>query len=144
MNDTPPVQDPQPEPMDYREARRQRRAERLADPSRSGGWIFGILLIILGGIFLLQNTGIYNLPLKNWWALFILLPALGTLESAWRAYSGAGNQLTPAAIGSLMVGMMFLLITLAFLFDISWIFFGPVLLILVGLGIIFRNLYTNN
>ena len=144
MNNMPPIQNPQPEPMNRHEARRQRRAERLADPSRSTGWIFGLLLILLGGAFLLQSTGIYNLPLKNWWALFILLPAIGTLESAWRAYTEAGNQLTSAATSALMVGAVLLLITFAFLFDISWTFFGPVLLILVGLGIISRNLYTRN
>ncbi len=137
MNNPPPVQDLQPEPVDRHEARRQRRA----DSAQAGTWIMGIILIVLGIGFLLQNMGSYVIPLKNWWALFILLPAVGALERAWHLYTESGQQLTTAATGSLMIGTMFLLITFAFLFDISWTYFGPVLLVLVGLGIVLTNLF---
>jgi hypothetical protein len=136
MNDQSPMQDNQPEPMDHREARRQRREERLADPSRGGGWIAGIILILLGGMFLLRNTGIFDISLKNWWALFILIPAIGSLDSAVRIYRHAGNRLTAAARGSGLVGLVLLFVTGMLLFDISWTFFGPILIILVGIGII--------
>jgi cell wall-active antibiotic response 4TMS protein YvqF len=141
MNTPSPIQDSQPEPMDRHEARRQRRATRLADRSHGGSWIAGIVLILLGGAFLLQSMGSSIIPLKNWWALFILLPALGTLDAAWRMYQDANHQLTIAASGSLMVGSMLLLIAFAFLFDISWTFFGPVLIILLGLGLVMTNLF---
>src|SRR5687767_9663727 len=62
MDDQSPVNEPQPEFLDRREARRQRRAERLADPSRGGAWVAGLIMIILGGIFLLRNTGTFNIP----------------------------------------------------------------------------------
>lgn len=55
-----------PEPLDRREARHQRRAERFADPSRRGSLIAGIILIVLGGMFLLQNMGSYSFPINNW------------------------------------------------------------------------------
>ena len=60
MDDQSPVNEPQPELMDRREARRQRRLERLADPSRGGAWAMGLILIILGGIFLLRLPGLFQ------------------------------------------------------------------------------------
>lgn len=132
MNDQSPIN----EPFDRGEAGRERREARLADPSRGGGWIAGIILILLGGAFLLRNTGLFNIPFVNWWALFILIPAIGSLDSAVRIYHHAGNQLTSAARGSLLVGLVLTFVTIMFLFNISWTFFGPLLIILVGIGII--------
>ncbi len=134
MNDQPPINE-NPEPFDRHEARRQRRAEHIADPSHGGTWITGLILILLGVLFLLRNTGI-NIPLDNWWALFILIPAVGALSTAWRIYQNAGNQLTAPARGSLFVGLILLMITAMFLFNISWTLFGPVILILAGIGIL--------
>ena len=117
--------------------RQQRRDERLADPSRAGGWIAGLVLIVLGAMFLMRNTGTFDFPLQNWWALFILIPAVGALDSGFRTYRAAGNQLTAPARGSLLVGLVLTFVAAMFLFDISWTFFGPVLIILVGIGILF-------
>lgn len=137
MNDQSPI-DQNPDPFDRRESRRQHRAERFANPSR--GWMAGVILIIIGVIFLLQNTGI-NIPLKNWWALFILIPAVGALGNALRMYQSADNQLTAAARGSLFGGLVLLLITAIFLFNLSWTLFGPVILILVGIGILLNGMF---
>jgi hypothetical protein len=137
MKDQSPI-DQNPDPFDRREARRQRRAERLANPSR--GWIAGVILIVIGAILLLQNTGI-NIPLRNWWSLFILIPAIGALSNALRLYQDADNQLTPAARSSLFGGLVLLLITAMFLFNLSWTLFGPVILILVGLGILLNGMF---
>jgi hypothetical protein len=137
MNDQLPFHEPQPELMDRREARRQRRLERLADPSRGGAWAAGLIMIILGGIFLLRNTGTFDIPLRNWWALFILIPAIGSLDTARRHYRSAGNQLTAPARGSLLVGLVLTFVTATFLFELNWSYFGPVLIILAGIGILF-------
>ena len=134
MNEHSPMNESQP--MDRHEARRQRRAERLADPSRGGGWVAGLILILLGGLFLLRNTGMFDIPLKNWWSLFILLPAIGSLDTARRMYRSAGNRLTPPASGSLLVGLVLMLVTAVFLFELNWSYFGPILIILTGLGIL--------
>jgi len=66
------------EPLDRQEARRRRSEERR----EMGGstWIAGVILVVLGGIFLVRNTGILNYSFTNWWALFILIPALGSLD----------------------------------------------------------------
>ena len=83
------------EPFDRREARRQRREERREALGVSGGstWVVGLILIILGGAFLMQNIGIFNIPFTNWWALFILIPAFGSLDRAYRAYKQAGESI---------------------------------------------------
>jgi len=134
MNNQPPINDTQPEPLDRREARRQRREARQA--SGASTWITGLILILLGGAFLMQNMGSFAIPLKNWWALFILIPAVGAFDAAWRMYQNADNHLTAAARGSLLGGLVLTIVTLAFLFNINWTFFGPALLILAGAGIL--------
>jgi len=135
MNEQSPMN--QPEPFDRRGARRQRREARLADPSRGGSWAAGVILILLGGMFLMRNMGTFDLPLKNWWALFILMPAIGSLDAAFRIHRQAG-YFNAAARGSLLVGAVLTFITVMFLFDISWTFFGPILIILVGIAILFN------
>ena len=54
---------------DRRAARRQRRMER-----RGGSWLGGLLLIGLGILLLIQNTG--TISFGRWWSLLILIPAL--------------------------------------------------------------------
>jgi hypothetical protein len=72
MNDQSPMKDSQPEPLSRREARQQRREARNAG---AGGltWVAGILLIVLGIAFLMDNLGSFSIPLDNWWALFVLI-----------------------------------------------------------------------
>jgi hypothetical protein len=134
MNDQTSIREP--ESLDRRAARRQRREQRLADPSRGGAWVTGFILIVLGTMFLLRNNGMSYIPLRNWWALFILIPAIGAFDSALRTYRNAGNQLTAPARSSLLVGTVLAFVTIMFLFDISWAVFGPILIILVGIAII--------
>src|SRR5690349_4983637 len=115
MNEQSPIG--QPEPFDRHEARRQRREARLAEPSRSGAWVAGLILIVMGTMFLLRNTGNYDFPLKNWWALFILIPAVGAFDTAFRTYRQAGNQLNAPARSSLLAGTILTFVTVMFLFD---------------------------
>lgn len=135
MNDQSPINTP--DEFDRRATRRQ----RLADTSRPGTWFVGLILIMLGVAFLLQNMGMYTFSLKNWWALFILMPAFGAIDSAIRIYRHADNTLTAPAFGSLVVGMVLALVTFGFLFNINWTFFGPLLIILSGAGILAVGLF---
>jgi hypothetical protein len=132
-----------PEPLDRREALRQRRAQHLADPSRAGSWVVGLILIVLGALFLMRNTGTYDFPLKNWWALFILIPAIGAFDTALRTFRSAGNQLNAPTRSSVLVGTVLTFVTFMFLFDLSWTYFGPLLIILVGIAIIFNYTFGN-
>lgn len=133
---------PESEPLSRREARRQRREQRLVDPSRGDAWIIGIILIVLGGLFLMRTMGT-DIPLTNWWALFILIPAFGALSASWRMYREADNRLTTAARSSLLVGLVLSFITFMFLFEISWTYVGPILIIVVGIAIILNYVLGN-
>jgi peptidoglycan/LPS O-acetylase OafA/YrhL len=128
-------QDSQRQPLSRREARQQRRTAR-----QSGGltWLAGIILILLGVAFLMQNMGTFTIPLDNWWALFILIPALGAFDKAWQTYRQGDNRLTAVARSSLLAGIILLVVTAVLLFELNWTIFGPILIILVGVGLLFN------
>ena len=135
MNDQLPTN----EPFDRQEIRRQRQEARraaLGTPSHSSTWVTGLILILLGVAFLIRTTGNFNFPLNNWWALFILIPAIGALDTALRIYRNSDNQLTAPAGGSLLVGLVLMFVTASFLFNLNWDIFGPAVLILAGIGIL--------
>jgi hypothetical protein len=118
-----------------REARREERRARRG--SNGTAWVGGVVLIVLGVIFLLQSVrGFY---LNNWWALFILIPAFGSFADAWNAYRQAG-RLNRRARGGLISGCVFLLITAAFLFNWNWGIVLPVLLIVWGITLLLNSL----
>jgi hypothetical protein len=137
MNENTPTNTPDnaPEPLDQFEARRRRREERRAGRAP---WLGGVILIGLGIIFLLQNFGAP--VLNNWWALFILIPAVGAFGNAWRDYQNAGGRLTPSARWSMIVGLILTMVTAVFLFNLDWGLIGPVLIILAGIGLLLNTL----
>ena len=111
------------------------------EPRRST-WIMGVILIVLGGAFLMQNIGIMPVRFTNWWALFILIPAIGAFEKGLQNYRNANNQITSEASGSFLLGLVLSLVMLGFLFNIGWTYFGPTLIILAGLGILLKSITT--
>jgi hypothetical protein len=132
---------PEIEPLDAKEARRQRwEARRAGRRARSGGWIGGAVLIALGLLFLLQNLGTFSM--KNWWALFIMIPAVGAFASAWRQYQEAGNRLNAGVRGSLFGGLVLTIVAAAFLLQWSWGLVGPALLILVRLSVLAGGMFS--
>ncbi len=150
----PADQTPNPPPAqyDWRAERDARRAERRAwrEQRRAmrgswgrgswgrgswgyGGWLGGAILILLGVIFLLQNLGLAY-PF-NWWALFILLPALGAFGAAWNLYRQTGQFGAPAR-GALIGGVVLTLVAVTFLFGLNWGLVLPALLILAGIAML--------
>jgi hypothetical protein len=120
-----------PEVYDRHAARRQRLAERRA--GRSGSWVVGAILILIGIFTMLDN--LTGFTLENWWALFILLPALGAFGNAWRAYQ-KDERLSASARASLISGFILTMLAAIFLLNLNWTILGPVLLILAGLGLL--------
>jgi len=135
---------PHEEPMDRFEEHWQRRETRRAARGMSGRgtWIVGAILVLLGGVFLLQNLGVTGIYFSNWWALFILIPAFGALERGLHSFREAGNQLTAGARGSFFTGFILLLVTIIFLFNLNWTYVGPIVLVLAGLGILLNGMLS--
>jgi hypothetical protein len=147
MNDQPKNSTETPEPKSWREERWERRQARRAaigSQTRGGALVAGLLLVLLGVIFLLQNSGYYFISLKNWGALFILIPAVGAFDRAYRIYRYEGNQLTAPARAALIIGLVLLLITLIILFNLNWSIWGPALIILVGISLLFGSFFPNH
>ena len=96
-----------------------------------GPWIFGGILIAIGVFLLLRN--LTGLNLGNWWALFILIPAAGSLVSAWKLYEAHGT-IDAAVRGPLVGGVILLFVFAMFFFGFNWSLFWPVLMILAGIG----------
>ena len=121
---------------DWRDMRREERdARRAARGNWHGGpWIGGALLIALGIAFLLQNFG-YPLP-QNWWALFLLVPGLGALFSAWSTYQASGGTLTSGVRGALVGGIILTWLAVLFFFDVHIGKYWPLILIVIGVSVL--------
>ncbi len=146
VNQTPPPSGSQPQPWDshtereqLREMRREERRERREKYGGSAPWIVGLIFIVIGIVLLAQNFGYQVTYLQNWWALFILIPAVGALTTAWNMYRIDG-RLTAASRGSLIGGIILLMVTITFLFGLNWALIWPLLLILGGAGLLLNAL----
>jgi len=131
-----------PPPGDWREMRRAERMSRREarwqrGAGRHTGWFAGVILILLGVIFLLQQL---NIPfLANWWALFILLPAVWAFAAAWDNYREAGHM-TRRATGGLIGGLFLTVLALVFLLNLGGGFLWPALLIVGGAALLLTAL----
>ncbi|MBN1246954.1 MAG: hypothetical protein JXC32_04810 [Anaerolineae bacterium] len=101
---------------------------------RSGPILGGLILLVMGVIFLLRNLGVDLPVLRNWWALFILIPVVGSFDRAWRIYQRNGQRMTGEVSGSCIGALALTLVMMAFLFDLRWAIMLPIFLILAGLG----------
>lgn len=126
-----------------RAERAQYRAERRAARYAGGGaWAAGLVLIVLGAIFMLQNLG--AVVLHNAWALLILLPAAGSFATAVGAYRINGGRFSAAVRGSIFSGLFFVALTAFLLLDLAVLKWWPVLLILVGVGALVNAIWPDS
>jgi hypothetical protein len=102
----------------------------------SSRWIPGLVLIAVGALFLLENAGLPVL-VGNWWALFILSPAIAVFAAAWRLYRQTG-QTSPRVVGLVTGGLVPLTIAVIFLFNVDLGNAWAVLLVL-GAGTLLRG-----
>jgi hypothetical protein len=149
-SETPPT-NPAPANQDWHDIRRaaheaRREARRTGwgassmDWGFEGGvhflrrsWLIGGILILLGILFLLQN--LYGIPVHNWWALFILIPAFGAFNHFWLIYQ-RDQRLSGPARRSLLSGIFLTLMTAVFMLSVSWSWLFPVALILAGAALL--------
>ena len=126
--------------------------DSMADPtnstdaqrSRSDGdnWpgipLVGVGIVIVGAVFLARNFG-WDFPLPDrWWAIFILIPAAAALVSAAR-YFRVDGRFSSRAIGSATAGVLMLATALILFLDLDWGQVWPIMVIIVGLGILWRG-----
>jgi hypothetical protein len=103
-------------------------------PGEGASLTVGIVLIALGVIFFLQQSGYLTLT-ENWWAAFIYLGAFACFANMWRAYRASG-VFGPQATGSLTWGLVLLVVGSIFWFNLLWDIWWPAILIAVGVGIV--------
>ncbi len=110
------------------------RFERRVRSHGRDPWLVGVILILVGVVFLLQKlTSFY---LNNWWALFILIPAFGSFSRGWQEVQEAGGKVNSHARSSFIGGVVFTAVSAILLFNLDWVIFGPFLLIAVGAAIL--------
>ena len=102
-------------------------------------WI-GLAFIAGGAVVLLNQSGLLSFEL-NWWAFFILIPAIGSFSSAYNRYRVTNNLfdmsvMMPALIGLFMIGLMFNLLG-GNGWNFNWSLLWPIMLIVIGLGMVF-------
>ena len=72
---------------------------------------------------------------ENWWAVFLILPGIGTLWTAWRMYRRDG-RMSGSATSSAIVGAVLVVFGLSFLAGFDWGILWPVILIALGVGVV--------
>jgi hypothetical protein len=94
-------------------------------------WVAGVVLVVMGLLFLLGN--LTGFRLDNWWALFIFIPAFINLGNALGIYRRHG-RFNAAARGMLTGSVILTTVALAFLLDLDWGIIWPLFLIIAGIA----------
>ena len=101
-------------------------------------WI-GMVFIFGGAVVLLNQLNILSFEL-NWWALFILFPAFGTLTRAYNRYRSTNDLFEMGVMIPALVGLFMLLLSVSLLVDdavdLKLRVYWPIILIVLGLGLI--------
>jgi hypothetical protein len=96
-----------------------------------GSLLAGVILIVLGAIFLADTY--FGYTLRHWWALFILIPAFGSFATAREAMRESDHG---HAMGAAIAGLGLTLLCGAFLLELDLGRLWPVALIVVGIGLL--------
>ncbi len=101
--------------------------------SNSSGWVFGLAVVIIGGLLLARNLGVelFFLDFHNWWAFFILAAAIHPLSQCWKSYQAEG--FSHNMLNSLVSGSTIVFIALIFLLDLPLGTWWPSFIIIGGL-----------
>jgi len=97
----------------------------------AGLWV-GVSFVALGILLILQTSGLVHL--NNWWALFLLIPALATFGSAWSRARQNGGRFTRSVSGPISGGLFISAVAILFLFNLDWGKYWPVFIVLAGLS----------
>lgn len=106
---------------------------RKREEKPQAAWFGGVVLIVLGVIFLLENSGV--VITENWWTAFIYLAAGASFLNMWRQWRHAGF-FDSKATGSLTGGLLLTTVATIFLFNLEWDMWWPLVLVSIGIGIL--------
>lgn len=115
----------------------ERRRVRRGDSSLWGA----VILILVGGYFLLQQTGLIR-GVFNWWALFILIPAVSSLAAAWAIFRANDYRLNAAVVSPAGGGAVILTVALMFLLNLDWGIYWPLMIVVPGLTMLLSGLVS--
>ncbi len=105
----------------------------------SSNILWGIVLVVLGAILSLNAFDITNINIffDGWWTLFIIVPSIiGLFDN--------NNEKTGNIIG-IVIGLLLLLACREIIdFRVVWKLFLPIILVIIGLSLIFKNTITNS
>lgn len=110
--------------------------KRGATEDKGSNWIMALVLIVVGTGLLLSNFTAFSL--HNWWALFLLIPAITMLRHVWAEYQRHG-RLTSRSTGALIGGLTVLAAMAVFLFNLSWSRLWPIGFIFGGISILLSS-----
>jgi predicted membrane protein len=97
------------------------------------GTFFGLILIAVGGLWVLDSVNVIDFHIKNWWPLILVLFGLLDLVNARRFFSFSGWFL-------IVLGGIFLLATNDIvMWGEIWRYGVPAILILIGFSLIFKR-----
>lgn len=102
-------------------------------------WI-GLAFIAGGAIVLLNQTGLVSFDF-NWWALFIIFPAIGSFSGAYKRYRATNNLFDMGVMIPVLMGLFMLALAFNLLsgngWNFNWNLLWPAMFIIIGLGMIF-------
>ena len=101
-------------------------------------WIGGVVLVAAGVFLLLGNLTRFSLD--NWWAVFLLIPAAGSLWTAYTIWRRNEWRFNAASRGPLIGGLVLVFLAVIFLFDLPWDRVWPGFLIIVGGGLLLTGI----
>lgn len=101
-------------------------------------WVVGVVLILLGLAFFMEQSGYLALS-GNWWAIFIYLAAGASFANMYRSYRSRG-EFGAQATGSLIWGLVLTVVASIFLFNLLWEIWWPAILVAIGVGIVVGNI----
>lgn len=117
-----------------------RTTDGQTPPRNWGAYATGLIIVLIGLVFLLHNLG-YQLDFigyTNWWALFILVGAVGPLAYAVRRYRSHG-RFDGAVLHALLSATSIITVALMFLLNLDWGRWWPLFMILGGLWMLAGN-----
>lgn len=102
-------------------------------PRGSQGLAVGVVVIAIGLFLLLDNLGVRMpfLRYHHWWAMFILIGAVGPVMQAIRAFRVSG-RFDGSVARHALTALVIVSVALIFLLELSWSIWWPIFIIYGG------------